>query len=298
VTMHQDEVPVDDALARRLVADQLPEWADLAVRPVTAWGTDNAVYRLGDDMVVRLPRTARTSRTLEMERYWLPRLAPRLPLAVPVPLACGAPSDAYPFPWSVYRWLPGENATPDRVADSGQLATDLAQFVAAMQRIELRDGPRPNDVNVFRGEALARRNARTRASIGSLQGELDTVAIAAVWDEALAAPGWDGQPVWLHGDLDSRNLLAEDGRLTGVIDFGTLSVGDPAWDVMVAWKMLSAEARDGFRVTLSVDDGTWSRSRGLAVAQAVTALAYYTEETNAVLVHEARSWVANVLASL
>jgi aminoglycoside phosphotransferase (APT) family kinase protein len=296
--MHPDEVPVDDALVRRLVADQLPKWADLAVRPVTAWGTDNAVYRLGEDMAVRLPRRPRTSRTLEMERHWLPQLAPRLPLAVPVPLADGEPSDGYPFRWSVYRWLPGENATPEHIADTGQLAGDLARFVAAMQRIELRAGPRPGDVNVFRGEALARRDGRTRASISSLEGEVDSAAVTAAWEEALAVPEWHGPPVWLHGDLDARNLLAEDGRLTGVIDFGTLSVGDPAWDVMVAWKMLPDDARDGFRSALSVDDATWSRSRGLAVAQAVTALAYYSEETNAVLVREARSWIDHVLGSV
>jgi len=294
--MHRDEVLVDEALVRQLIAEQFSEWVELAVRPVTAWGTDNAVYRLGEDLVVRLPRTPRTSRTLEMERHWLPQLAPRLPLAVPVPVADGAPARGYPFTWSVYRWLPGENATADWVDDSGQLATDLARFVSAMQRIELRDGPGPSELNAHRGEPLARRDARTRASIRALEGEFDAGAITMVWEEALAASEWDGPPVWLHGDLDSRNLLADQGRLTAVIDFGTLSVGDPAWDVMVVWKMLPGDAREAFCAALSVDDATWVRGRGLAVAQAVTALAYYTEETNAILVHEARSWIANVLA--
>lgn len=296
--MHADEVHVDADLARRLLEEQLPEWAELPIDEVMPWGTDNAVYRLGADMVLRLPRTERTNGTLAMESRWLPELAPRLPLAVPEPLHSGVPSDDYPFGWAVYRWLPGENATLDRIGDTGQLATDLARFVAAMQRIELRDGPRPGEVNAFRGEPLARRDARTRSSIRELEDELDTDAVTAAWEEALAAPEWDGPPVWLHGDLDSRNLLAEDGRLSAVIDFGTLCVGDPAWDVMVAWKMLPDGAvRDVFRATLDVDDATWSRSRGLAVAQAVTALAYYTQETNALLVHEARSWIANVLAS-
>jgi aminoglycoside phosphotransferase (APT) family kinase protein len=294
--MHADEVDVDAALARRLLLEQFPEWADLSLAAVTPWGTDNAVYRLGNDMVLRLPRTPRTSRTLEMERQWLPRLAPRLPLAVPLPLADGTPADGYPFTWSVYRWLPGESATADRITDTGQLAADLARFIAALQRIDPAGGPPPGDVNSFRGVPLGRRDARTRAAIASLKGKLDIVAVTAAWEEALKAPAWDGPPVWLHGDLDSRNALAENGRLNAVIDFGTLSVGDPACDVMVAWKMLSAEAHAAFRTALSVDEATWARGRGWALSQAVIALAYYTLETNAVLVREAHRWIAAVLA--
>lgn len=293
--MHADEVHVDEDVARRLLGEQFPDWAALSLREVRPWGTDNAVYRLGDDLVVRLPRTPRTSRTLEMERYWLPQLAPKLPLAVPLPVADGAPSRDYPFTWSVYRWLPGENATPERLTDTEQLATDLAQFVAAMQAIEIGGGPEPSELNAHRGEPLARRDAYTRAAIASLEAELGSGAVTAVWDEALDAADWDAPAVWLHGDLDSRNLLADQGWLTAVIDFGTLSVGDPAWDVMVAWKMLSGGERDRFRAALSVDDATWSRSRGLAISQAAMALSYYTDETNAVLVREARSWIANVL---
>jgi len=294
--VHADEVPVDAALVRRLVADQFPEWKNLSVDPVLPWGTDNAVYRLGEGMVTRLPRTPRTSRTLEMEREWLPKLAPKLPFAIPLPLADGVPVDGYPFPWSVYCWLPGDNATSEHITDLGQLADDLARLVAALQAIDPADGPPPSEVNSFRGEPLARRDAGTRAAIASLQGELDVVVVTAAWDEALEAPEWERAPVWLHGDLDSRNLLAEHGRLSAVIDFGTLSVGDPACDVMVAWKMLSAEARDAFRTALSVDEATWARGRGWALSQAVNALSYYTEQTNAVLVREARRWIAEVLA--
>jgi len=294
--MHGDEVDIDVALVKRLVAAQFPEWAHLSIDPVMPWGTDNAVYRLGDDMVVRLPRTPRASRTLEMERYWLPRLASELPLAIPRPVADGTPCDGYAFTWSVYRWLPGESATAERIADMGQLAADLARFIDALQRIDSTGGPPPSAVNSFRGVPLARRDAGTRDAIASLEGQLDTVAATAAWDEALRAAKWERPPVWLHGDLDSRNLLAENGRLTAVIDFGTLSVGDPACDVMVAWKMLSAGARGEFRAALAVDEATWIRSRGWAISQAVIALAYYTEQTNAVLVQQARRWITEVLA--
>jgi aminoglycoside phosphotransferase (APT) family kinase protein len=294
--MHADEVDTDAALVGRLLAEQFPQWADLAIEPVLPFGTDNALYRLGDDMVVRLPRRERTSRTLEKERQWLPRLAPLLPLAVPVPLAEGTPGDGYPFAWSVYTWLKGENATIERITDRSQLATDLAQFVAALHRIDPTGGPSPAEHNFFRGVPLARQDAATRAAIASLDGEIDVDAVTAAWKEALRAPEWQRAPVWIHGDLDSRNLLVENGRLSEVIDFGGLGVGDPACDVMVAWKVLSADTRDIFRTALSVDEATWARSRGWALSQALMALSYYTLVTNPVLVREAQRWMAEVLA--
>lgn len=294
--MHADEVDTDVALVRRLLAEQFPQWADLPIEPVRPFGTDNANYRLGEDMLVRLPRRERTTRTLKKERRWLPRLAPLLPLAVPLPLAEGMPAEGYPFVWSVYTWLKGENATNERIAELDRLATDLAQFIAALQRIDPLDGPSPGEHNFFRGEPLAGRDAETRAASASLDGEIDVDAVTAAWEEALRAPEWQRPPVWIHGDLDSRNLLVEDGRLSAVIDFGSAGVGDPACDVMVAWKLLSADTRDIFRTALSIDDATWARSRGWAVSQALMALSYYTLETNAVLVREAERWLVEVLA--
>jgi aminoglycoside phosphotransferase (APT) family kinase protein len=294
--MHADEIDTDAVLVRRLVGAQLPYWAHLPIEPVESAGTDNALYRLGDDMVVRLPRRERDALTLEKERRWLPALAPLLPLAVPVPLAEGEPAEGYPFTWSVYRWFEGENATPERIADPIRLAEDLAQFVAALQRIDTTDGPRPGEHNAFRGVPLARRDRMTRAAIATLAGAIDGAAVTAAWDAALDAPEWDQPPVWIHGDLDSRNLLAAGGRLSAVLDFGCLGVGDPASDVMVAWKLLPAEARGAFRATLSLDDATWARSRGGVLSQALGALSYYTMETNPWLVTEARRWLAEVFA--
>ena len=293
--MHADEVDTDAALVGRLLAAQFPEWADLRVKPVRPLGTDNTLYRLGDDMVVRLPRRERNSGTLEQERRWLPRLAPLLPLAVPVPLAEGMPDEGYPFAWSVYRWLTGENATMERVTDLSRLATDLAQFVAALQRVDPTDGPPPGEHNAFRGVPLATRDAATRNAIASLHSAIDVCAVTAAWEVALRAPDWRRAPVWIHGDLDSRKLLVEQGRLSAVIDFGCLGVGGPACDVMVAWKVLSADTRDSFRTALSVDEATWARGRGWALSQALMALSYYTLETNAVLVREAQRWLAEVL---
>jgi aminoglycoside phosphotransferase (APT) family kinase protein len=294
--MHADELDVEVGLVRRLLAEQLPEWAGLPLEPVLPLGTDNANFRLGDELLVRLPRRPRTSVTLEKERHWLPRLAPRLPLAVPEPVAQGVATDGYPFAWSVYRWLPGETATVAFIADPVRLAHDLAQLVAALWRIDPSEGPPPGEHNFFRGEPLAARDEAMRAGTTALAGELDTDAVTAAWEDALAAPEWRLPPVWIHGDLDARNLLVQDGRISAVIDWGSAGVGDPACDVMVAWKLLPPEARRVFRAALAVDDATWTRGRGWALSQAIGALAYYTEETNAVLVLEARRWLAAVLA--
>jgi aminoglycoside phosphotransferase (APT) family kinase protein len=293
--MHADEVDTDVALVGRLLASQFPDWADLPIEPVPFFGTDNAIYRLGDDMAVRLPRRRKNAVQLEKERRWLPRLAPLLPLAVPVPLAVGRPGHGYPFAWSVYPWLEGEPATADRIGDPGRAAADLAQFVAALQAVDPTDGPPPGEHNSFRGVPLATRDEATRSAIASLRGALDSGAVTAAWEAALRAPEWERPPVWIHGDLDARNMLVERGRITAVIDFGCLGVGDPACDAMVAWKILSADTRDIFRAALSVDEATWARGRGWALSQALGALSYYTVETNPVLVREARRWLAEVL---
>ena len=293
--MHLDEVPTSGALVRRLVAEQFPEWARLRVDRVASFGTDHALYRLGTELVARLPRREVNERSLKNERRWLPKLAPHLPLAVPIPVADGRPSFDYPFEWSVYRWLEGEPA--DREPIASRAAEDLAAFIGALQRIDASDAPGPGRHNASRGEPLAQRDEFTRTSISALRDEIDADAATALWDEALAAPVWDRAPVWHHGDLDVRNLLVTAGRLSGVIDFGCLGAGDPACDVAVAWKVVPAAERDAFRRALGADDATWLRARGWLVSQAVGALAYYTLENNRVLVLEARRWLDEVLTT-
>jgi aminoglycoside phosphotransferase (APT) family kinase protein len=191
----------------------------------------------------------------------------------------------------------GESATADHIGDQTRFATDLAQFIAALHRIDLTGGPASGEHNFFRGAPLPERDEATRAAIASLNTAIATRAVTEAWEAALRAREWERPPVWIHGDLDASNLLVERGRLAAVIDWGGLGVGDPACDVMVAWKALSADTRDTFRAALSVDDVTWARARGWVLSQAVIALSYYyTLETNAVLVREARRWMAEVLA--
>ncbi len=293
--MHAHEVDTDPALVSRLLASQFPQWAELPIEPVESSGTDNAIYRLGDDLAVRLPRVHGAAGQPAKEHEWLPRLAPLLPLPVPIPLAKGESGEGYPWSWTVVPWLEGETATLDRIADPREAARTLGEFVAALQRIDPPGGPAPGEHNSSRGVPLAERDHGTRAAIAALGDKIDADAATAAWDAALETPVWPGPPVWLHGDLQSGNLLAVDGRLSAVIDFGCLGVGDPACDVMPAWTYLSADTRDAFRAALPVDDSTWARGRGWALSMGLVALPYY-EITNPVLADVARHAIREVLA--
>jgi aminoglycoside phosphotransferase (APT) family kinase protein len=293
--MHADQVETHVSLVGRLLAAQFPQWARLPIEPVPSAGTDNALYRLGSGMVVRHPRIHWATGQVEKEHRWLPRLAPHLPLAIPAPLAMGRPGEGYPWRWSVYRWLDGENATLERLADPRQAATELAQFIAALQRIDSTGGPLSGAHNFARGVPLALRDPPTRAAIAELRGTLDIDAATAAWEAALRAPAWHRPPVWVHGDLQPGNLLAVGGRLSAVIDFGGLGVGDPACDLMVAWNLFSADTREVLRAALGVDDATWARGRGWALSVGLIALPYY-RSTNPALAGIARRAIEEALA--
>jgi aminoglycoside phosphotransferase (APT) family kinase protein len=292
--MHVDEVDTDASLVSRLLAAQFPQWADLPIEPVHSAGTDNALYRLGNDMAVRLPRI-RWATGVDKEHEWLRKLAPFLPLAIPVPLAKGQPGEGYPWQWSVYRWLEGESATIERIADPRQAATELAQFISALQGIDATGWPPPGPPNASRGVPLAMRDRYTRKAIAALRGMIDVDTATAAWEAALGALVWHGPPIWVHGDLLPGNLLVKQGRLSAVIDFAGLGVGDPACDLMIAWGLFSGESRDMFRAALAVDDATWARGHGWALSQALIFIPYYLD-TNPAGVANARRTLDEVLA--
>ncbi|WP_424185917.1 aminoglycoside phosphotransferase family protein [Actinokineospora sp. G85] len=273
-------------LVRRLVTEQFPQWAGLPVERFPSGGTVNAMYRLGADMVVRLPLA--DDGDVPREQRWLPRLAPLLPTAVPEVLGAGEPAEGWPSRWSVYRWLPGEN--PEAGTPGAPLAEDLAAFVAAMRAVALPGAP-----PAHRGGPLAALDAATRSAVEELRAipeeAVDRDAVLAVWEDA---PEWDGSPVWLHADLMPGNLLVEDGRLTGVVDFGCAGVGDPACDLFPAWNLLPADAREVFREALGVDDATWARGRARTLSQALIALPYY-RTTNPSMAGNARHVIRSVL---
>ncbi|MEO3869246.1 aminoglycoside phosphotransferase family protein [Nonomuraea sp. B12E4] len=287
--MHADEVDIDIPLVRRLLAAQFSQWADLPIERFPSPGTVNAVYRLGDHLAVRLPLVSWGVEDVEKEHHWLPRLAPVLDVPIPAVLGKGSPAAGYPWPWSVCRWLDGENPDPARLAGPERLAKDLAGFVAALRRVDLRGAPR-----AYRAGPLTEVDAGARTAISELEGLIDTRAATAAWEAAVAAPEWPGPPVWLHSDLMPGNLLVEDGRLTGVIDFATAGVGDPACDLIPAWNLLPPPAREVFRSALDVDEATWARGRGWALAMALIQLPYYLH-TNPAIAANARHTIDAVL---
>ena len=291
--MHADEVDIDSSLVARLLAGQFPRWADLTLSLVPSAGTDNAIYRLDDALAVRLPRVASATERVDTEFVWLPRLAPHLPLAIPLPLALGRPGEGYPWSWSVCRWLAGESAQSQRPADLGQAARDLADFIAALQRLDVVSWPPPGPSDSPRGGPLCTRDAPTRATIAELPGRLATGAVTAAWEAALQEPAWHGPPVWTHRDLLPGNLLVHGGRISAVIDFGCLGVGDPSCDLIAARALLSAQTRNIFRAALAVDEATWGRGRALSIG--LIALPYY-QHTNPVFTATARRMIAEVLA--
>lgn len=288
--MHDAEVDIDADLVRWLLAAQFPHLTGLPIREVRATGTVNAIYRLGDHLCARLPRLRRWAGDLEQELHWLPKLAPHLSLRIPEPVGQGHPAGSYPCTWAIYRWLDGQPYADELVDDEHQAARDLARFVAELRRIAVvagapRTGRRP----------LRELDAVTRAAIESARGVIDGDAATAAWDRALEAPAWDGTPVWIHTDLLRPNLLVRHGRLSAVIDFGSVGVGDPAADVIAAWSVLGHTGREVFRGALDVDDGTWNRARGYALHQAALIIPYYAQ-TNPEFVAPAKRTVEEILA--
>ncbi len=267
---------IDASLVARLIATQFPAWSRHPIRPVEPGGWDNRTFRLGSDMLVRLPSRACYVEQVAKEQAWLPRLAAHVPLPIPVPLARGNPDDGYPWPWSVYRWLEGETATPERIGDTSRLAGDLARFLAALQRIDPTGGPTPGEHNFFRGGPLSTYDAETRAAIALLRGRIDTAAATETWEAALDAT-WRGASVWLHGDVAESNLLVTEGVLSAVIDFGGCGVGDPSCDLAIAWTLFSGESREAFRAALPADPGSWARGRGWALWKALITLAEHAD---------------------
>jgi aminoglycoside phosphotransferase (APT) family kinase protein len=255
-------------LAAGLVADQFPEWADLPVRPVELGGWDNVTFRLGDGMSVRLPSGEDYVPQVGKEHRWLPVLAPQLPLPIPVPLAQGVPGRGYPWPWSVCRWLAGEPAELAVVADMEKFAVDLAEFLAALYRIDATGGPRAGYDTCYFGVPLQHWDAQTREAIRALGNQIDARRAAQVWNAALSSV-WTGPDIWFHGDVSPANLLVSDGRLSAVIDFGIAGVGDPACDTAIAWTFFSGDSRRAYRSLLPADDGTWARGRGWALWKAL-----------------------------
>jgi aminoglycoside phosphotransferase (APT) family kinase protein len=264
------EIEVTLDLVRGLLTEQRPDLAPRHLEPVAS-GWDNEIVRLGDDLVVRLPRRAASAALLANEARWLPALAPRLPLPVPTPLHVGAPSEklGYPWAWTIVPWLPGVPAERVAFADPVDAAWQLGRFQAAIHRPAPADAP----ANPYRGVPLEQRADRLHAGLDELGSAVDRDAVLGLWSDLVATSPWSRPPVWLHGDVHPLNVLVVDGRISAVIDFGDVTSGDPASDLAGAWTMFDAPARCVFREAagehVEIDDDTWRRARGWALALGV-----------------------------
>ncbi|MEY2447646.1 MAG: hypothetical protein QOH79_1122 [Acidimicrobiaceae bacterium] len=267
--MPSAEVDVGPTVVRALLAEQFPELLDLELVEL-AYGWDNAIFRLGDELTVRLPRRALAAALVEHEQRWLPELAPRLPLPIPAPVGNGRPGSGCPWSWSVCPWLPGVVATRATPDDPHEAAQTLGAFVAALHQEAPSDAPE----NPYRGVPLLQRDDVVRQRAAQLADLIDAPSVVRCWSELAATRPWSGPPLWLHGDLHPANVLVDNGRLSAVIDFGDITVGDPATDLAVAWMLLPVEARPAFRAAAgAIDDDTWARSRGWALSLGLAYLA-------------------------
>jgi aminoglycoside phosphotransferase (APT) family kinase protein len=267
------EYPIDEALARALLRDQHPDLAELRLT-LLGTGWDNVMFRLGDALTLRLPRRLLGAELIAHELRWVPMLAPRLPLAVPVPVRAGRPALGYPWPWSIVGWLPGEMAAVTPPADERAAAIALGNFLRALHQPAPADAPH----NPYRGVPLATRDERVANDLTELQDVLapkQRASLAAEWRELRTTPPWRGPPSWVHGDVHPCNLLVHQGQLSAVIDFGDVCAGDPASDLAVAWMLFSDAARDLLRSAAGRgdDDAFWRRARAWAITIALAATA-------------------------
>lgn len=261
-------------LVRALIAEQAPQWAGLPVSPVAVDGWDNRTYRLGSHLSVRLPTAEHYVPAIAKEDRWLPFLAPQLPVRIPEPVFTGEPGAGYPFPWSVRRWLPGRDAATATIADPVAFATQLGEFLLALQAIDATGGPAAGAHSFYRGASLAVYEEETRRHLQVLGDERAIDQAGAVWAAAVGAEPTEptGPSVWFHGDVAVGNLLVRCGSLTAVIDFGTCGVGDPACDLVPAWTFLHGPGRRRFAEVLRHDPQTWARARGWALWKALISI--------------------------
>lgn len=284
-------VEIAQELVRRLIDQQFPQWSGLEIKPVEKSGHDNRTFRLGNEMAVRLPSHERYASAIEKERTWLPIFKPHLSLPIPVPVAKGEPTAEYPLPWSVNLWIEGDTVTHHNIRDINEFAEDLAGFLKELEAIDASNGIPAGEQNFHRGGNLAVYDHDTRSIIETLTGQYDPQLLTEMWELSLAT-SWPSAPVWVHGDVAVGNLLVKDGRLCGVIDFGTMGVGDPSCDLVMAWNFFDDESRQTFLKRMDFDEDTVNRARGWALWKAL--ITYSWNEKGS----EASNWGKQVLETI
>jgi len=292
--MHENELEIDEALVRTLLENQCPHWENLPVKALSSSGTDNALFRLGEDYIVRLPRIewapGSIERSINKEYEWIPKIAQCLTIPVSAPVFKGKPDKHYPWPWLIAKWHDGQNPDFEQENEYNLLAKDLAGFINSLHAIRMTNGPLSR-----RGVPLKKLDLETSTALNALQQDMDTQALAALWEHLSNMPQWDKEPVWVHGDFLPGNIITQNKRLSAVIDFTDTGTGDPACDLVIAWSLLNKQSRKVFKDHLkNIDENTWQRGRGWALSIAVIMLPYY-KNSNPVLATLARRMIDNVM---
>lgn len=287
--MHENEISIDTDLVQRLLVGQFPHLAERPLDLVRSTGTVNALYRLGHDLYVRLPRMGEWADSLDREWVWLRKLAPKISLEIPQPVALGKPSEYFPYSWAIYHWIEGTPYQSKENLDETQTARDLANFIKELRGVDKQNAPRG-------GRApLIKLDAETCSAIKSIGMQENVDALIDIWNFSLKAKLWKNAPVWIHGDLIKPNLLVREGQIKAIIDFGSVGIGDPAADIVPAWSVFNSVGRKAFRQELDVDDDTWYRARGYALHQAVMIIPYYSG-TNPAFVSMAKDTIDQILS--
>lgn len=261
-------ITINVDLVEKLIHEQFPEWSNLEIKPVQFSGHDNRTFHLGKHMSVRLPSAPSYVPQVEKEQRWLPILKKELSLPISTPIAKGNPSEEYPWPWSINKWLEGETLSRKRIHNFHQLAKDLGAFLIELQTIDASGGPLAGEHNFYRGGSIAVYNEEAINAIENNKSIFNGDVLKEIWELALNSK-WDSNPVWVHGDIAPGNLLVKDGKLCAVIDFGTMGVGDPSCDAVMAWTFFDESSRKIFKNALNMDEETWNRARGWALWKAL-----------------------------
>lgn len=263
-----EKFELSEDVVRALIKSQFPQWYDMSLTPVPHRGWDNYTFRLGSKLLLRFPSADPYKDQVDKEQHWLPILASKLPLAVPEPVALGMPGEGYPWKWSVYRWLEGETVASQKGVNKLVLAAHLGRFLRALQGLDVTGGPVAGRHSFHRGEHIKAYHDEFKWALEELTGRVNVEEIEAIWRRGMATE-WQGGPVWVHGDISPGNLLIYDGKLTAVIDFGQLNIGDPACDLGIAWTYFDDDSRYEFQQTLDLDADTWLRARCWVLWKAV-----------------------------
>lgn len=268
-------------LAHKLIAEQFSEYANLPITEVEQQGHDNFTYRLGNDMLIRMPTAESYALKVPKEQELLPKLAKHLSLSIPAPIKMGHPSNGYPYPFCIYKWLPGKsiNFLTLLSQEKEQLAYDLAKFLKELRVVIDVEGPEPGQHNWWRGDHVSVYNKGARQQMGELADVIDTNQALSLWDKACATE-WNKTPVWIHGDFAIGNMLLLDGKLSAVIDFGGAAVGDPACDLVIAWTYLAGKAREIFITEIDLDQDTWLRAKAWALWKATFELCQIADKNS------------------